>query len=242
MDFGPPRTPSYGAVNPDLLGKCTCNLGFSRMQVVSPDLRTDMHFKQNRTGRDGVLTAPSLGLDRDLNLEVKWSTILLQSNINRNKGSNPYYFRWEFGNIHPDVFDLLVLFGHHAVQATATDEDRALCVRNSDERVCWGSRSHRPHRLDAKHICLDSSKHGIPAGNKVNRAALLPGQHEGPLPTQSNGPRPQPWPGSGLGGRCSWHVHKVKRSYTVPATPSNCGKPLKLQLPSQGREGAWWPG
>lgn len=130
LDFGPLIRPAFGAVSADLIGKCTANLLFSRLQ---PDVNIEckMHFKQNRTGADGVLQHKG----KEYKLEVKWSTIQLQTNQNNSDRAN--YYRWEFGNIHREKFDVIILFGQHTLQATAGISDISYCKEKSTPGVIW---------------------------------------------------------------------------------------------------------
>jgi len=138
LDFGPAIRPSFGVVSPDLLGKCTLALLCTNLVQFLPTLECKMHFKQNRTQSDGTLSYPALRL-KDFEVEVKWSTIQLQANRNSNKKIVPNYYRWEFGNIHPKKFNLIVLFGHHALQATATETDAKRCKTISGRNVVWNA-------------------------------------------------------------------------------------------------------
>jgi len=103
-----------------------------------------MYFKQNRTGSDGWISAPEISPEK-FRAEIKWSSIQLQENKNQNKADNPVYFRWEFGNIHPKEMDILILFGHYALQATATAADFKKCQKNSPKGVVWNA---DPEKLD----------------------------------------------------------------------------------------------
>jgi len=137
LDYCPGVRPSFGAVSPDVLGKATTMLLFERIkecdQFANNAIECNMYFKQSHTGCDGMVKVDG----KEYRLEVKWSTIQMQTNTNSSSSSRTNYHRFEFGNIHNAKFDLLLLFGHHALQAGALDADVQLCIANVDKRIVW---------------------------------------------------------------------------------------------------------
>lgn len=135
LDYVPGLRPSFGVISPDLLGKATCALMMNKLSraPLLDGLQCDMYWRQNRTESDGKFIFGG----KTFEVEVKWSTIQLQANSNSNSSVQPWYHRWEFANIHPNKFDILVLFGQCSLQAGATNRDQDICKSHLRNQVVW---------------------------------------------------------------------------------------------------------
>lgn len=135
--FGPPNALPLpiGSISPDAMGKMTAQLLFSKLNQFDPTLKSEMYWKQNRTGADGNFSCNN----QKFEIEVKWSSIQLQDRKNTGTGPKAHY-RWEFGNVNSDKFEVLICFGYHGLQITATAENLRECKADyvgSDENVVW---------------------------------------------------------------------------------------------------------
>ncbi len=121
LDYAGDRSVAHGAVSADVLGKLTLSVlvealvGFDIVEGLIAGV--EIMWRQNNTGHDAVLTLAS---GEKLRVEIKWSSIQLQTNKNNNSKQRSNYFRWEFGNIDPTKFDIAILFGQCAAQVGAT--------------------------------------------------------------------------------------------------------------------------